>query len=229
MIKSSHIRASYHQWREFGLFAYRKFSSDSILTDKPTLDQDGLRIFKNLIAKTRVYLEYGSGGSTLFAAKHVELLVTVDSDRMFLKSVKSAVSQYPSMSRFWPIYVDVGFTTTWGNPLFTRPTAARLRRWSRYATSPWDYLNNEGVEPDTILIDGRFRVACALHCFLNLRASSSCNILVDDYANNLHYRPIEQFGELIALHGRMALFRKRHTMDDTCCRDAVEKFYSDFR
>lgn len=225
----SEIRRTVRASSEAVSFVRKKYFSGFVVCEVPSFDDKGHSFFKKLIAATRIYLEYGSGGSTLLAAKHVDLLVTVDSDRVFLDAVRAAVDRRAIASTFRPIYVDVGFTTTWGNPIFTRPTTGRVRRWSRYPIAPWEYLYQQAVEPDTVLIDGRFRVACALLSFLKLKRASTCNVLVDDYAENSHYNAIEEFGDLIQMHGRMAVFRKRADMDGSTCRKVFEKFCSDFR
>jgi hypothetical protein len=199
------------------------------VSENPMFDEEGLRFFRNIIPNTSVYLEYGTGGSTLFASQHVNLVVTVDSDRLLLRVVKNKLDRLRASTTFQPIYVDIGFTKTWGNPVFTKQTEKRLRRWRNYANAPWEFFSDRAIEPDTILVDGRFRVACALQSFLNLGQASSCKVLVDDYAGKSHYRPIEQFGDLIEMHGRMAVFRKSSSADDAECRKVLDRFYADFR
>jgi hypothetical protein len=210
-------------------FICDRYSRGFVVSENPALDEEGLRFFKSIIATTSVYLEYGSGGSTLFASQHANLLVTVESDRLFLDAVQKKLDRLSMRSTLQPIYVDIGFTKLWGKPVFTKPTERRLRRWKKYASAPWEFFRRQAIEPDTILVDGRFRVACALQSLLNLGKTNSCKILVDDYVGNAHYRPIEQFGDLIEMHGRMAVFRKRSSVDDAACREALEHFYIDFR
>jgi hypothetical protein len=79
------------------------------------------------------------------------------------------------------------------------------------------------------LIDGRFRVACVLESLLHLGPNTTCNILVDDYAGRPHYKSIEEFGDLVAMHGRMAHFRRSPGLDVEKCRRVLEDFYRDFR
>src|ERR1700732_3661364 len=114
----SEIRRSMNGLIETVSFACKKCVGDFVVSEIPSFDDEGLRFFKKLITATRIYLEYGSGGSTLLAAKHVGLLVSVDSDRMFLDAVQAALDRSTIVSTFRPIYVDIGFTTSWGNPIF---------------------------------------------------------------------------------------------------------------
>jgi hypothetical protein len=206
----------------------KKYTRALVTSFDPYLDEAGLALFKGVISTTSVYLEYGSGGSTLLASKKTDLVVSVDSDRSYLNAIATALSDLSIKSKCELIHVDIGLAGAWGFPVFTKATEKRRERWKRYPKAPWEFLRRQGVEPDTILVDGRFRVACSLESFLNLSKTSTCSILIDDYAERSCYRPIEQFGDLIEMHGRMALFRKKATMNESACREALENFYSDF-
>jgi hypothetical protein len=65
--------------------------------------------------------------------------------------------------------------------------------------------------PDLILVDGRFRVACALKCIQALKNSYDM-MLVDDYSRS-EYRVIETFAKLDRMCGRMAVFRPGPCLD----------------
>jgi hypothetical protein len=210
-------------------FLYNKCTDHLVIPSEPLFDEAGLRFFTEVISRTSIYVEYGSGGSTLLASKYAKLIVSVDSDHRFLERVKKELDKSSTISKLELVRVDVGLTGMWGYPVFTRPTVGRRRRWKRYAIAPWEVLRREAIEPDTILVDGRFRVACTLESFLNLGKTSSCTILVDDYAERPYYKPIEHFGDLMEVHGRMAVFRRKPTIEEAECRQALEHFYSDFR
>ncbi len=61
---------------------------------------------------------------------------------------------------------------------------------------------------DLVLIDGRFRVACALKCFLHV--GSDCVVAFDDYLDRPHYHVVGQFYETIdTRHKRMVILKKR--------------------
>ena len=179
-----------------------------------------MQLFNSVISNTRVYLEYGSGGSTFVAAKSVTFLVSVESDRVFKTAVEKALP--PSSAEIHMISPNIGATIDWGTPVFTRPTAARVNRWKRYPRAPWNLLADN--TPDTILVDGRLRVACTLESLLHVDRATI--ILVDDYADR-NYRAIEQFADLTSRAGRMAEFRKKSDFDRIACQNALEIAYSD--
>jgi len=197
--------------------------------DEPHFDAESTEYFKALMTQTRSYLEYGSGGSTLLAHQHVKNLVSVESDRRFLNAVKRKLSRQKLGADTVLIHVNIGLTEQWGKPVFTKPTARRLNRWRKYAQAPWSYFHRHAIEPDVILIDGRFRAACALESLLALSDESASKILIDDYITRQEYRAVEEVADLTDMKGRMAVFKKRPGMDRDRCKELLERFYTDFR
>src|SRR5262249_174505 len=155
-------------------FLCDRYTRGLVVSEIPMFNNGGLKVFSTIIARTSVYLEYGSGGSTLLASQNANLTVSVDSDKWFLDAVTKRLDRLSTTSIYQPFYVNIGFTKLWGNPVFTEPTERRLKRWRRYASAPWEFFQRQGIEPDTILIDGRFRVACSLQSFLSLEEASTC-------------------------------------------------------
>src|SRR5690606_30407997 len=61
------------------------------------------------------------------------------------------------------LHVDLGPTGDWGYPTDISTAA----KWPEYSLSAWRTLNAHSI--DTVLIDGRFRVACALNAIFRCR------------------------------------------------------------
>lgn len=212
------------------LFLARKLTSTVTIADEPFLDPLGKAFLTHALAGSRSYLEFGSGGSTVLAAKTTPVIVSVESDKSFLQAVEAKVRQMPlrpALAEF--IHANIGITTRWGNPLVKRPTTERVEHWARYPTAPWAVLQQAQIVPDTVLIDGRFRVACALESLAHLPPKSHSRILVDDYTSRPEYAPITEFGQLEGIHGRMAVFSQRPDFDAARCREAAVAFRKDFR
>ena len=197
--------------------------------DQPHFDAQSTEFFNEVIRQARTYLEYGSGGSTLLAHQYVKHLVSVESDGRFLNAVKRKLSRQKLGAETTLMHVNIGITEHWGKPVFTKPTPARLHRWRKYAQAPWTYFRSKGIEPDLILIDGRFRAACALESLLGLSNESACIILIDDYVTHQEYREVEEVADLVEMKGRMAVFNTRPDMDRDRCRELLESSYTDFR
>jgi hypothetical protein len=191
--------------------------------NEPWFDAPALAYFKSLLSRPGVnYLEFGSGGSTVYASHHVATLVSVESDARYLAAVQRKIGACDAEL----IPVDIGLTHDWGRPVFVKPTPRRLARWRRYPQAPWPAFERRGMLPDVVLVDGRFRVACALETLL--RVGPECVVLVDDYAGRPQYAEIGSCAELIAMKGRMAVFRAPPDLDRDRCARVLQTHYSVF-
>jgi hypothetical protein len=195
---------------------------------EPHFDPESTAYFRELLASARNYLEYGSGGSTVLANQIVINLVSVDSDSSFLADVKRKLEQQDRRAMAKLIHVNIGLTQHWGMPVFTKPTRRRVRRWEEYAKAPWRYFRTIGQQPDLILVDGRFRVACVLESLLSLSPLSNTRILVDDYLGRPEYSVVERYADM-ELVGRMAVLRPRKLLDRIQVRRMVKQYSSDPR
>ncbi|WP_371742078.1 hypothetical protein [Citreicella sp. C3M06] len=152
-------------------------------------------------ARAGVVLEYGSGGSTVLAAEQPgKTVISVESDRGWAQMMRNWFAQTPPASgaQVDIIWADIGETREWGHPA----SDSDWRRWPRYPLEVWGLP--EFRQPDVVLVDGRFRVGCALAtAFLS---EAPLVLLFDDYAGRQHYHKVEQFLGQPQLTGRMARF-----------------------
>jgi hypothetical protein len=114
-------------------------------------------------------------------------------------------------------------------PVARKLSMRRLEKWRRYPELPWAIFREKEIEPDTILIDGRFRVACALESLANLSLNSQTLLLFDDYTDRTYYHAIETFAKLIFSRGRMGVLVRRTDFDARRCREAMEVYCRDWR
>ena len=177
----------------------------------------------------KTYLEYGSGGSTLAALKMVPKVISVENDRAFYRAI-TREARLSITGEYFPLFVNTGRTGEWGFPVTERLTALRIQLWRRYAVAPWLVIERNGLLPELIFIDGRFRVACALESLLRLPPVSDCRIMLDDFAQfDGAYSPIFEFAEGIETHGRAVKFKRARNLDQARCRTLLAQYYSDFR
>lgn len=166
------------------------------------------RWFSERLAKAKMYLEYGAGGSTCLAAKNGVRFVSVDSDPYFLESVRKKIiasQQYRPDEQVFH-HADIGLTGGWGKPvLWGLPSDERLESFRRYSDIPAE-IGTKFPLPDLVLVDGRFRVACALKALRALQHEQGWLLLVDDYRGRQGYQVIAEFGRLQTYVGRMAVF-----------------------
>ena len=120
--------------REFIDFRRNQFLHGSAISDSPHFDSEALAYFDRALADAKTYLEYGSGGSTLRAAKLSCRIVTVENDGIYLRAVKKRVGSRP---HFTPIHTYIGPSAGWGIPVFdAKHGALKKRLWSRYPLRP---------------------------------------------------------------------------------------------
>jgi len=94
--------------------------------------------------------------------------------------------------------VDIGETGAWARPI----NDTHWRDFHTYPLSVWD--REDFVDPDVILIDGRFRVACFVAAAMKIRKPTT--ILFDDYGDRDYYHTVERLAKPVAMVGRMAHF-----------------------
>lgn len=142
-------------------------------------------------------LEYGSGGSTVLASEMPGKRVTsVESDPDWAQMMCDWFAENPGESPVEVVHADIGPTRDWGHPA----TEAEWRRFPAYPLAVWD----RGIAPDVVLVDGRFRVGCALATAF--RTAKPVVVMFDDYAGRNAYHRVEEFLGQPEMVGRMALF-----------------------
>ena len=166
----------------------------------PSMDEFGLLCFKKSIKNSKTYLEYGSGGSTVFAANvaKVPTIISIESDKKWNENVKLSIEN--STTQFWIEHCDIGEVGDWGVP----KNMDKAQNFWQYPFQPWDTANKNSLIPDTVLIDGRFRVASFLTSLMFSQEGTL--ILFDDYFDRPHYFVVEEFCKYPEKHGRMGAF-----------------------
>jgi len=154
---------------------------------------------KKMYSDARVILEYGSGGSTIIAARMPGKSVTsVENDAQWAANMQGWIANASLASKPVIYPINVGETGVWA-----RPKSARA--WKRFHTYPlkvWDEPSFE--QPDVVLIDGRFRIACFVTAYL--RSTKPMIVLFDDYLDRPHYHVVERLVKPTEFIGRMARF-----------------------
>ncbi|MGD0960195.1 MAG: hypothetical protein ABSB19_10340 [Methylomonas sp.] len=179
------------------------------IPDTPKFDSEQATAwFISKLLHCKTYLEWGAGGSTYLAAQHHIPFIAVESDQDFLHTLKEKIAAdgFSEPDRQTFIYANIGLTKVWGYPIVIGAMSQKRQLlFKRYSDFP--VIHNPGPFPDLILVDGRFRVACALKAFKALNAiQHDWLLLVDDYVDRLVYHEIEKFGKLAGFVGRMAVF-----------------------
>ncbi|MDO6799749.1 hypothetical protein [Shimia thalassica] len=149
--------------------------------------------------KANVVLEYGSGGSTWLAAQSKgKFIISVESDREWALKTQQDLDAADLPSPAVIYYADIGKTGLWGRPV----DESNWKLFHRYPTAVWSepYF----VEPDLVLIDGRFRPACFATVCMNIKTPT--RVLFDDYDDRPAYQVVERIVKPTHMVGRMAEF-----------------------
>jgi hypothetical protein len=166
----------------------------------PALDHETLQRLKSKLAAAHFYLEWGSGGSTVLADQLNVPTISVESDRYYAVAVRKALTG----SCVTLLTPRIGLTGRWGWPVFKRPTSRRSRLWQSYVDAPFKRMSRY---PDIILVDGRFRTACALEAARQAKLHKArATLIIDDYIDRPSYRRVERYLGRPELVGRAAMF-----------------------
>ena len=156
---------------------------------------DGM--FKKLVRDAKVYLEYGCGKSSWWAYHNTAAAIrSVDTSREWIAKINALIGA-ETAERLRIEWIDVGPLGDWGKPT----TFARRDRFRDYTDWPWTL----GLEPDLVLVDGRFRIASFLTSIQ--RAPPGTILLFDDYADRPLYHVAEEFSAVLDRCGRQVAFQ----------------------
>jgi hypothetical protein len=164
---------------------------------RPQLDDETVGWLANQLRVTKLYVEFGCGGSTVMADYLAVPTISVESDPYYAAAVRRVLS-HPESTEI--LSLDMGITREWGMPMFFSK-----KKGLRYARAPFERVGPRS--PDLVLIDGRYRVACALETAAQVaRMGGPSKMLVDDYATRPTYHVLERYLGTPDRIGRAAMF-----------------------
>ena len=144
-------------------------------------------------------VEYGSGGSTLHAARLGKPFISIESDRKWTDEIQKTVAGIGRRHQYSNVcWIDIGKTKEWGFPVDTQ----HHKNYWKYPLSAW--TENTDFTPDVVLIDGRMRKAC--FCAALAMTKKPIRVLFDDYRKRTIYHEVECLIKPTSLIGRMAVF-----------------------
>lgn len=171
-------------------------------------------LFRQLVADARVYGEYGCGRSTIWVLRNTEAnVISAETDEAWMQKVAEEVG---STDRLHSHVIDVGPIGAWGRPM----GYGKRENFRAYAEAIWSH----DTKPDTVLIDGRFRILTFATCLQ--RADSGARLLFDDYNKRALYHVVEEVLKPTKVTDRQALFvvPARRELDIPKIRDMADKF-----
>jgi hypothetical protein len=163
----------------------------------PRMSEEEAALFLSFVRNSRNYVEFGTGGSTVLASKHVKnSILSVDSSRDWLDQVSLACGS--SQTKPQLKFIDVGPTGDWGFPT----DASTKSRWPDYHSAIWKV--QQSSEADLYLVDGRFRVACFAQTTLHCKPDAIIGF--HDFSSRPAYHCVREIAQEIATAGDMSFF-----------------------
>lgn len=179
--------------------------------------------YRRVLAGRRRLFEFGCGGSTLLAIQlEIPRITSVDSDPAWLERLRQdpQIGAREREGSLTLIHGDIGPVRGWGRPVEDKPRP----EWRAY----WSALDEETAKGvDIVLVDGRFRVACALNALLLLRPGAL--VAIHDYWNRPKYQVVGPFGETVEKVDTLVVLRRRPDADLEAMRALLERHALDWR
>ena len=176
---------------------------------RPEMTDAEIGVLRECFSKATSLVEFGSGGSTQLAVQSPSLrrIWSVESDPAWIGKLRGLpdVAQAEAAGRLRFVHADIGRTGDYGMPL----DASAQERWPGYYQSVW--MDPATVEADLVLVDGRFRVACALEALA--RARPHAILLFHDFWNRTHYHPVLAFTDWLGSCDSLAILRRKPVID----------------
>ena len=188
----------------------------------PRMTREEFALLVDVANDAKTIIEYGSGGSTIYFLRKGKRVISVDSNPGFHELMMSI----PFVSRHVGDtlnldYVDIGPTDTWGTPL----SRERQSEWPRYVAQPWTRV--DGSTPvDMVLVDGRFRVACALYSVQRIRELgwTATRVLIHDFWDRPEYHVVLPFLKDVKSSGTLGVFEVRDELDSVELNRLLEEY-----
>ena len=178
----------------------------SVAVLQPAMSLAEQRLIRHAAAGLQSGVEFGCGGSTRLLLEELGgSLVSVESDPLWLARLREdPVCRGAATARRWRgLHADLGPVGQWGWPR----DPARHADGALYWDAPWMFCPT----PNFVLVDGRFRVACALAALARLEPEGI--VAMHDFWGREHYRPILEYADLIGTTASLVLLARKPGRD----------------
>lgn len=173
---------------------------------EPLLSINDKLMFYKYLDNSKVYLEYGSGGSTYQASIRNIHIYSIESDKNWHDKLKKNIDN----NKINYIHIEMDTQPhNWGYP---GPNSTKLQQ-IKYSDYIRKLSKEERENIDLVFIDGRFRVSCCLKCFDVIK--NDCVIAFDDFLNRQHYHIVLDYYEIVDLtiDERMVILKKKDNIN----------------
>jgi hypothetical protein len=183
------------------------------------MTENEISLFDQTVKESSHYLEFGMGGSTFRVLQKSKAMIhTVESSQDWIINMqKYLLIRYMRNRRLIIYHINIGPIGQWGHPVGT--TSKHL--FPRYSSDVFKFLNKGEI--DTVLIDGRFRVACVLKTILEFHANENVTILIHDFYREEYHCVLEYLTE-IERADNLCKFKIKHKVDLSSVKADYNKY-----
>lgn len=178
----------------------------------PRMTAEEMTLLREYYSKAKIYFEWGSGGSTVIADsyKNIERIYSVESDQEWIDNVRLHLCY--DKTTFYYTDINAG---EWGAP----KDSSKIANWPNYSSC----IAQATDAVDLILVDGRFRVACAAIAYKHL--VNGGYLLVHDYSlARSHYHVIEKIYTVVDKANNLAVMQKIEKLEYE-----AERMYNEYK
>ena len=175
---------------------------------EPHLAEADKLMFYKYINNSKIYFEYGSGGSTYQASirPNIFKIYSVESDKSWFNILKQNIKS----NNFIYFYNEMNSQpNNWGYPGPNSTPIQHINYSNHMRNLKYEDIQNI----DLVLIDGRFRVACCLKCFNII--NSECLIAFDDFLDRQKYHIVLNYYDIVdkTTDNRMVILKKKKSIN----------------
>lgn len=167
-------------------------------------------------------VEFGSGGSTIFFLSKGKTVYSVESDSGFIGYLQTfpLIKKKITAKKLYMYHADIGETVTWGVP----KDHSKVSDWPLYYKAVWRKFNIQN--PDIVLIDGRFRVMCALNSIPYINRDTV--VMVHDFSKREHYKVIFDFFDLVKEVESLVVLKLKEQVDKERVNEVKAQYQHDY-
>jgi hypothetical protein len=143
----------------------------------------------------------------------------MESDTAYFEKLltEPVIKQAINSKKLTYMLAEVGCRNNWGHPAPNTPKEHYLNYFQHITTT--FYM------PDIVLIDGRFRVACAL--YTHMAVDDNATILFDDFTDRPFYHDVLKYFHIIETVGRLVVLKKK--IDTVIDQADIDQYETDPR
>jgi len=184
--------------------------------------------FIRVSGKSKKYLEFGSGGSTIKLLKNYKTnIYSVESSLDWIQSMRRyLIVRLGEKKRLQFFNINIGKTKEWGFPV----DESSKHLFPNYSQGVFNEINPKDL--DVIFVDGRFRVACTLSTIINTYTSDKENnqvILIHDFWNRDYYHHVLKYLEVVNKVDTLGVFKVKKDVDISQVKKDYEEFKFDYK